>query len=60
MEDITLSCDVIIAARPSASSISATDIASMSTKEVTNCLGHPRSLAVASICHEVHLERCED
>merc|ERR1719470_110066 len=38
MEDITLSCDVIIAAGSSASSISASDIASMSSKEVTNCL----------------------
>eukprot|EP00091_Calanus_sinicus_P004533 TRINITY_DN14874_c0_g1_i1.p1 TRINITY_DN14874_c0_g1~~TRINITY_DN14874_c0_g1_i1.p1 ORF type:complete len:255 (+),score=45.83 TRINITY_DN14874_c0_g1_i1:68-766(+) len=33
MEDITLSCDVIIAAGTSASSISASDIASMSSKE---------------------------
>ena len=37
-EDIGLSCDVIIAAGSSASSISASVIASMFSKEVTNCL----------------------
>ena len=37
-KDISLSCDVIIAAGPFASSISASDFGSMFSKEVTNCL----------------------
>eukprot|EP00092_Neocalanus_flemingeri_P002648 GFUD01002836.1.p1 GENE.GFUD01002836.1~~GFUD01002836.1.p1 ORF type:complete len:1672 (-),score=322.02 GFUD01002836.1:132-4439(-) len=38
MDSITLSCDVIIAAGLSSSSISSSDIARMSSKEVLNCL----------------------
>eukprot|EP00092_Neocalanus_flemingeri_P041336 GFUD01045010.1.p1 GENE.GFUD01045010.1~~GFUD01045010.1.p1 ORF type:complete len:1669 (+),score=312.22 GFUD01045010.1:50-5056(+) len=38
MDSITLSCDVVIAAGSSASSISSSDIARMSSKEVMNCL----------------------
>ena len=38
MDSVTLSCDVLIAAGPSASSISSTHIYTMSSKEVTNCL----------------------
>eukprot|EP00092_Neocalanus_flemingeri_P017774 GFUD01019231.1.p1 GENE.GFUD01019231.1~~GFUD01019231.1.p1 ORF type:complete len:1097 (-),score=213.54 GFUD01019231.1:132-3056(-) len=38
MDSITLSCDVVIAAGSSSSSISSSDIARMSSKEVMNCL----------------------
>jgi len=38
MDSVTLSCDVLIAAGPSASSISSTHIYTMSSKDVTNCL----------------------
>merc|ERR1740137_34476 len=38
LDDVFLSCDVLIGAGSSASSISSTQLASMSSKEVANCL----------------------